>query len=69
MTELIFLVEEDAEGGFTARAIGPSIVTEADSLDELRKAVRESVICHFDRETDRPRMIRLHMVRDEVLSL
>src|SRR4029077_17182942 len=48
MNELIFLVEEAAEGGFTARALGESIFTEAESLDELRTQVRDSVRCHFD---------------------
>lgn len=43
MTEVIFLVEEDPEGGYTARALGQSIFTEADTLDELRVNIREAV--------------------------
>ncbi|WP_119420055.1 2-oxoisovalerate dehydrogenase [Rhodospirillaceae bacterium SYSU D60015] len=66
MREIIFVVEEAPEGGFTARAVGAAIFTEADSLAELRAAVREAVGCHFD--TDGPQLIRLHFVRDEVLT-
>jgi hypothetical protein len=48
MSELIFLVEEAPEGGFTARALGESIFTEADTLPELHAQVRDAVQCHFD---------------------
>ncbi len=67
MTEILFLVEEAPEGGFTAQAVKESIFTEADTLDELRSAVREAVECHFDDE-HAPKLIRLHIVRDEVLA-
>jgi hypothetical protein len=67
MGELIFLVEEAAEGGYTARALGFSIFTQADALDELRSNVREAVACHFD-DGKGPKVIRLHFVRDEVLT-
>jgi hypothetical protein len=66
--ELIFLVEEAPEGGFLARALGASIFTEADSLDELREQVRDAVLCHFE-EGERPAIVRLHFVRDEVLAI
>ncbi len=67
MDELIFLVEEAPEGGFTARALGESIFTEADDLDGLREMVRDAVRCHFD-EGHGPRVIRLHFVREEVFA-
>ncbi len=67
MTELIFHVEDSVEGGFTARALGESIFTEGDDMDQLRANVREAVDCHFE-EADRPKIIRLHIVRDEVLG-
>ena len=67
MKEVIFLVEEADEGGFTARALGLSIFTEADSLAELHERVRDAVRCHFD-EGAAPQVIRLHFVRDEVIS-
>ena len=67
MSEVVFLVEEDPEEGYTARALGESIFTEADTLDELRTMVRDAVQCHFE-EADRPKIIRLHIVRDEVMA-
>ncbi|AEH51368.1 2-oxoisovalerate dehydrogenase E1 subunit beta [Pseudothermotoga thermarum] len=65
--EIIFLVEESPEGGFEARALGYSIFTQAESLEELRESVKDAVICHFD-EKDRPKIIRLHIVKQEVLT-
>ena len=67
-TEIVFVVEEDPEGGFVARAVGDSLYTQAVDMDALRKAVRDAVKCHFPRAKTRPRLIRLHMVRDEVIS-
>ncbi len=67
LKEIIFVVEEDLEGGFTAKALGESIFTEADTMDELRSAVRDALKCHFNSEADIPRIIRLHRVHDEVL--
>ena len=63
MTELIFLVEEAVEGGYTARALGESIFTEADTLLELPVNVRDAVRCHFE-DGQQPKMIRLHFVRE-----
>ncbi len=65
--EVIFLVSESSEGGFEARALGHSIFTEADTADELRTMVRDAVACHFE-EAERPGVIRLHFVREEVLA-
>jgi hypothetical protein len=65
-TEIIFSVQESPEGGYEARALGYSIFTEADSLDELKTLVRDAVSCHFD-ATDKPSVIRLHTVKDEVI--
>ncbi len=68
MEEIIFLVEESDEGGYLAKALGVAIVTEADTIDELKVAVKDAVHCHFDDEAVRPKMIRLHYVRDEVFA-
>ena len=68
MNEVIFVVEEAPEGGYTARALGASIFTEADTLAELHAQVRDAVQCHFE-EGERPKMIRLHFVREEVLAV
>lgn len=67
-TELIFLVEEASEGGYTARALGHSIFTEADTVEQLHYNVREAVLCHFD-EGGEPKIIRLHFVREEVIAV
>jgi hypothetical protein len=66
--EIIFLVEETPEGGYTARALGHSICTEADSLVSLKKRVQAATRCHFD-DKELPRVIRLHIVKDEVIPV
>lgn len=67
MSEIVFLVEDAPEGGFTARALGHSVFTDGDDLDALRENVRDAVRCHFS-ESERPALIRLHYVKDEVLA-
>ncbi len=64
--EIVFSVSESPEGGYEAKALGHSIYTQAESFDELRVAVQDAVRCHFD-EAERPSLIRLHVVRDEVI--
>jgi hypothetical protein len=68
VSDLIFLVEEAPEGGYTARALGESIFTEADTLDELQDQVRDAVRCHFE-ESSRPSVVHLHLVRDLVIAV
>lgn len=68
MTELIFVIEEAPEGGYIARALGESIFTQGENMDELHKNIREAVRCHFD-EGKGPAILRLHFVRDETLAL
>ena len=67
MEEIIFLVEESEEGGYCAKALGVAIVTEADTLIELRAMVKDAVHCHFAAD-NLPKMIRLHFVKDEVFA-
>ncbi len=59
MNEIIFMVSEPPEGGYAAEALGHSIYTVAESLDELSEMARDAVVCHFDEES-RPKIIRLH---------
>ena len=68
MGELIFIVEEAPEGGYTARALNASIFTEADTLADLHDKVRDADRCLFD-EGHTPKVIRLHFVRDEVIAV
>ena len=65
-SEIIFMVQESAEGGYEARALGHSIFTEAETLNALKKKLQDAVRCHFD-EKDKPSVIRLHLVKDEVI--
>lgn len=65
--EIIFLVEDAPEGGYQARALGHAIFTEADTFDQLKVMVQDAVRCHFEAE-DKPRLIRLHTVKDEVIA-
>ncbi len=66
MNEIIFLVEEDIEGGYVAKALGESIITQGETLEELKKNIKEAVNCHFE-ENQKPKIIRLHIVKEEVL--
>jgi hypothetical protein len=66
MTEIIFIVEESSEGGFEAKALGHSILTDGLTLEELKKNVKEAVHCHFDINV--PKFIRLHYIKEEVIA-
>jgi predicted RNase H-like HicB family nuclease len=69
MSEIIFEVREDeVDGGYCASALGVGIHTEGDTIAQLRANVREAVDCYFDEKAEAPGIIRLHFVRDEVLS-
>lgn len=68
MNEIIFLIEEAPEGGYLARALGESIFTEADSLEELHKRVRDAVRCHFE-EGKAPKVNRQHFFAHEVQAV
>ncbi len=66
--ELIFLVEEDSESGFVAKALGESIFTQADTVAELKTMIKDAILCHFEME-NMPKIIRLHFVKEEVFAL
>jgi hypothetical protein len=65
--EITFTVEDAVEGGYTAYALGENIVTEASTIDELHEMVRDAVECHFPPD-QKPKIIHLHFVRDEVIA-
>lgn len=69
MDELIFQVDEDPSGGYTAKALGVAIFTEGDTRDELAANVREAVEVDFDKPERMPKIIRLHYVHDEVFAM
>lgn len=66
--EIIFAVEASPEGGYEAQALGYAIFIQADTMDELKAMARDAVRCHFDDST-RPHVIRLHLVKDEVIPV
>lgn len=66
--EIIFLVEEAPEGGYIARSLGHSIFTEGNNIEEIKEHSKDAVRCHFD-EAELPRLIRLHIVKDEVIAI
>ncbi len=66
MSEIIFLVEEDIEGGYIAKALGESIITQGETLEELKKNIKDAVNCHFEKK-QKPKIIRLHIVKEEVI--
>ena len=66
--EIIFLVEEDDEGGYIAQAINQSIFTQADTLPELRELIKDAVHCHYPNVQNRPQLIRLHIVKYEIIA-
>lgn len=68
MTEIVFLIEDDVDGGYIARALGESIFSQADDIENLKEMLRDAVRCHFPNEELRPKVIRLHIVRDEVIA-
>ena len=67
-SEIIFAVEESPEGGYQARALGYSIHTQADTLEELKAMIQDAVRCHFD-DGKAPLLVRLHFVRDDVIAV
>ena len=69
MGEIIFIVEEAAEGGFVAKSLDESIFTEGDTLDVLKESIREAVNCHFEDAASSPKIIRLHFVKEEVMAV
>jgi len=68
MSEIIFIVENSNEGGYTAKSLGYSIYTEGQTLDELKENIKDAIKCHFD-EKEIPHIARLHIVKDEVIAI
>ncbi|HTR35551.1 MAG TPA: hypothetical protein VMH80_06600 [Bryobacteraceae bacterium] len=67
--ELIFEIRDAEEGGYSARALGHAIFTEADTWEELRKNVLQAVSLHFEESDVRPQLVQLHYVKDELIPV
>lgn len=65
--EIIFIIEESMDGGYEAKALGQSIYVQADDMDELKQEIKDAVKCHFE-AADQPKAIRLHWIKEEVIS-
>ena len=65
--EIIFVIEESFDGGFEAKAVGYSIFTEGDTVEELKNNIIEAVNCHFE-ENEKPSIIRLHYIKEETIA-
>ncbi|MCK4797849.1 MAG: 2-oxoisovalerate dehydrogenase [Spirochaetes bacterium] len=68
MKEIIFIVEEDIEGGYTAKALGYPIFTQSETMEELKNNIKDSLKCHFEKENEIPHVIRLHKVEEEIFA-
>jgi predicted RNase H-like HicB family nuclease len=68
MSEVLFIVEEALDGGYTAKAQEEGIFTEAETLEGIRSNVKEAVECHFDPDK-MPKLIRLHFVKEEIIAV
>ena len=66
--EIIFEVTESHDGGYEARALGYGIFTRGKDWNDLKAMARDAVLCHFD-AGDAPRVIRLHLVREETVPV
>jgi hypothetical protein len=67
-SEIIFVVEEAAEGGYLAKALGESIFTEGETMNDVKQNVKEAVLTDFEGET-MPSIIRLHFVKEELIKV
>jgi predicted RNase H-like HicB family nuclease len=68
MSELVFEITQEADGGFCAECLSENIFTQGDTWDELRANVKEAVAAYYFDRSQHPNFIRLHFVRDEVLA-
>ena len=66
--EIIFTVNESLDGGYEASAVGHSIYTQCDEYADLPDVLRDAVKCHFD-EDEIPLLIRIHLVKDEIIAV
>ena len=68
VNEIIFLIEDDPEGGYSAKAFGHSIYTQGQSKEELKRNISDAMECHFDKPAEIPKVVRLHYVHEEMFA-
>ena len=67
--EIVFIVEEDPDGGYNANSLGHNIFTQADTLPQLKFMIKDALLCHFESDEERPGIVRTHFVKDEVFTI
>ncbi len=68
MKEIIFVLEDDPDGGYSARALGFSIFVQGETIEELKTNIKDALKCHFEKDEDIPKVIRLHQVKEDIFS-
>ena len=68
LNKVIFIVTKSLDGGYKAKAVGHTIYTQCEEYSELFDALRDAVKCHFE-ENQMPSLIRIHLVKDEVIAI
>jgi len=68
MQEIVFVIEQDPDGGYNAQALGHSIFTEGETEAEIKQNIIDAMKCHFNGDKEIPKIVRLHFVRDELLT-
>ncbi len=68
MKEIVFIVEESPDGGYFAKAVDHSIVSQGETIEELRSMIADAVRCHFVEE-EMPDYVHMHVTREETFSL
>lgn len=63
MEEIIFVVKESEEGGFIASGLNDSIITDGETVEELRNNVKQAVRCHFEDVTRKTRIVEVSRLR------
>ena len=66
--EIVFSINQEEDGGFVAECLSHDIFTQGDTWAELRANVQEAVNAYFFDQA-RPSLVRLHLVRDEVIAV
>jgi predicted RNase H-like HicB family nuclease len=69
MSELVFEVTQEADGGYCAECLSEAVFTQGDTWDALRENVKEAVRAYYFDQPQTPVQIRLHLVRDELVAI
>jgi predicted RNase H-like HicB family nuclease len=66
--KLLFVVQEDPNGGYIAKAPGYGIYTQGETMDELLANIKEAIQCHFE-EGKSPASFTLHSIKRQEVAL